>query len=105
MEVRSLEPLQLHTILTFLTVNQQTINDYSFLAYSHIGLIGQKRASTTRREGTQERLIYKVKNMADKNIRHRYLYNDAYLAFTGWITDQMRIETAMNNCGVEICLQ
>lgn len=43
--------------------------------------------------------------MADKNIRHRYLYNDAYLAFTGQITDKMRTETAVDSCGVEICLQ
>lgn len=38
--------------------------------------------------------------MADKNIRHRYLYNDAYRAFTGWITDKMRIETPVDSCGV-----
>lgn len=42
--------------------------------------------------------------MADKNTRHRYLYNDAYLAFIGWITVKLRIETAVDSCDVEICL-
>lgn len=55
-----------------------TINAYSFLDYSHIGLIGHKRALNTRREASQERGIYKVKK-SDKNVRHRYFYNDAYL--------------------------